>query len=187
MSDFEFTFTLFGLLLGLSLAEVLGGLARAIQYRLQAGASVRIGWLTPLLSAFVILDLLSFWSAAWTSRAIIGVSGHSLLAVTVFAGAYYLAAALVFPRDESAQSDLDQHFMRVRRIVIGVMLALLLCQLGWYASEPSLAPLLVRPLSVALTIILAVLMIVAMLVRGESWCRLAMIALVARYLVVYLY
>jgi hypothetical protein len=35
MSDFEFIFSLFGLLLGLSLAEVLGGLARAIEARLR--------------------------------------------------------------------------------------------------------------------------------------------------------
>ncbi len=33
MNDFEFIFALFGLLLGLSIAEVLGGLARAIEAR----------------------------------------------------------------------------------------------------------------------------------------------------------
>jgi hypothetical protein len=186
MSDFEFIFALYGLLLGLSLTEVLGGLARAIEVRLRPGSAIRIGWLTPLLGAFVMLDLLSFWQAAWTMRDIVGVSGRSLMAITAFASAYYLAAHLVFPREVDDQPDFDAHFFRVRRVVIGVMLVLLLCQLGWYASLPALAPLLLRPLALSLTLILAALMVAAMLVRGERAARLVMIALVARYVVVYL-
>ncbi|OYW22827.1 MAG: hypothetical protein B7Z43_05625 [Sphingomonas sp. 12-62-6] len=164
MSDFEFIFALFGLLLGLSLAEVLAGLARAIEAKLIQGAAVKIGWLTPLLAAFVLLDLLSFWQAAWINRDIVVVSGRTLMAVMIFAGAYYL----------------------VRRIVLGVMLVLLVCQLGWYLSVPALAGLLARPLAVGLTIVLVLLMIAAMVVRGPRWSRVAMLALVARYVVVYL-
>ncbi|NIJ64353.1 putative Abi (CAAX) family protease [Sphingomonas leidyi] len=186
MSDFEFIFALFGLLLGLSLAEVLGGLARAIEAGLRPGSAIRIGWLTPLLGAFVMLDLLSFWQAAWTVRDVVGVSGKSLMAITLFASAYYLAAHLVFPRAIEGQPDFDAHFFRVRRIVIGVMFGLLLCQLAWYASLPALAPHLLRPLSLGLTAILALLMAAAMFVRGARWARLVMLALVARYILVYL-
>jgi hypothetical protein len=139
-----------------------------------------------LLGAFVILDLLSFWQAAWVNREIVAVSGKSLMAVTAFASAYYLAASLVFPRDIDKAADFDAHFMRVRRIVIGVMLALLLCQLAWYASVPELAVLLQRPLALALTAVLIVLMAAAMVAKGEVWCRIAMLALVARYVGVYL-
>ena len=67
------------------------------------------------------------------------------------------------------------------------MFALLLCQLGWYASVPALAALLGDPLSIALTVILAALMIAGMLVRGQMASRVVMAALVARYLVVYLF
>ncbi|MET0307297.1 MAG: hypothetical protein ABW023_01200 [Sphingomonas sp.] len=186
MSDFEFIFALFGLLLGLSLAEILAGLARAIQARLNPGSTVRIGWLTPLLGTFVLLDLLSFWQAAWLTRNIVTVSGRTLMAAMLFAGAYYLAASLVFPRAARDQADFDAHFFRVRRIVIGVMLVLLACQLGWYLSVPQLAVLLARPLGLALTVILAALMIAAMVVRGARWSKLVMIALVGRYVVVYL-
>jgi hypothetical protein len=186
MSDFEFIFALFGLLLGLSIAEVLGGLARAIEVRLQPGSAARIGWLTPLLGAFVMLDLLSFWQAAWTMRDVVAVSGRSLMAVTAFASAYYLAARLAFPREVDDQPQFDAHFFRIRRIVIGIMFVLLLCQIGWYASIPELAGYLTRPLSLGLTAVLAALMIAAMVLRGERWCRLAMIALVARYIIVYL-
>lgn len=186
MSHFEFVFALFGLLLGLSIAEVLGGLARSIEARLRPGVTLRIGWLTPLLGIFVLLDLLSFWQAAWTVRHAIVVSGHSLMAVTVFASAYYLAAHLVFPREPAEHAELDGHYFRVKRIVLGVMLALLACQLVFYASTPAIAPALMRPLALGLTIVLGLLMIAAMAVRGVRANQIVMAALVARYLIVYL-
>ncbi len=186
MSQFEFIFALFGLLLGLSIIEVLGGFARAIEARLRPGSALRIGWLTPLLGAFVLLDLLSFWAAAWVSRDVVSVSGESLMAVTAFASAYYLAARLVFPPDFDDAPDLDAHFFRIRRVVLGTMFALLLCQFGWYASVPTLAPLLTHAIAIVLTAILAALMIAAMSVRGATLTRIVMIALVARYLVIYL-
>lgn len=186
MSDFEFIFALFGLLLGLSLAEVLAGVARAIEARLRLGMALGIGWLTPLLAAFMLLDLLSFWQAAWTARTVIAVSPPTLMAVVGFAGAYYLAASLVLPRTLEPGVDLDAHFFRVRRIVIGMMMALLACQLGYYLSVPALAPRLANPLALAMTVVLVALMIAAMAVRKPRWARAAMAALVARYVVIYL-
>lgn len=186
MSEFEFIFALFGLLLGLSIVEVLAGLARAIEARLRPGATMRIGWLTPLLGVFVLLDLLSFWQAAWMTRDVVGVSGDMLMAVTVFASAYYLAAHLVFPREPAEHEELDSHFFRVRRIVLGVMLALLACQLSYYLAVPALAVALNNPLAIILTVVLVALMVAAMLVRGRGASIAVMGALVARYLVVYL-
>lgn len=186
MTDFEFTFALFGLLLGLSLAEVLAGLARAIEARLRLGSGLRIGWLTPLLGAFVFLDLLSFWQAAWVTRDVIAVSGTTLLTVSIFAGAYYLAASLVFPRAIAADADLDDHFFRIRRTVIGVMLALLVVQLAFYVGTAEIASRAMTPRAITMTAVLVALMIAAMLSRGQLWTRLAMIALVGRYIVAYL-
>jgi hypothetical protein len=190
MSEFEFIFALFGLLLGLSLTEVLGGLARAIQGRLLPGSTLRIGRLTPMLGTFVLLDLLSFWQAAWITRTVVAVSGPALLAVTLFASAYFLAASLVFPRDTADPTtgavDYDAHFFRVRRLVIAVMLALLVCQLAFYASVPALTARLASPLRLGLTVVLAVLMLAAMVARGRRWCELTMGALIGRYLIVYL-
>ncbi|MDF7777571.1 hypothetical protein P1X14_20110 [Sphingomonas sp. AOB5] len=186
MSQFEFIFTLFGLLLGLSIAEVLGGFARAIEARLKPDTAVRIGWLVPLLGVFVLLDLLSFWTAAWVTRDLVSISGLSLMAITCFAGAYYLAARLVFPREPEETPDFDAHFFRMRRIVLGAMFVLLLCQLAFYASQPKLAPLLLHPLSMGLTLVLVALMIAGMFVRGAVASRIVMALLVARYLVVYL-
>ncbi|KQN19353.1 hypothetical protein ASE86_12730 [Sphingomonas sp. Leaf33] len=186
MSDFEFVFALYGLLLGLSLAEVLGGLARTIEVRLRPGSALRVGWLTPLLGAFVLLDLLSFWRAAWLVRDTILVSGHALLGVTAFASAYYLAAHLVFPRDVEAAGDLDAHFRRIRRVVIGILLVLFSSQMLWYATIPALQSQLLRPWSLGLTTVLAILMIAAMSTRSDRWSRVVMAALVARYVGAYL-
>jgi hypothetical protein len=186
MTDFEFMFALFGLMLGLSIAELLAGLARAIEERMQIRGDLRIGWLTPLLAAFVLLDLLSFWAAAWTTRDLVRVSGGSLFLVTAFAGAYYMAARLVFPRALERLSDLDEHFLRIRRLVIGILLVLLATQMAWYLSLPAIAPLLQRPLSLTLTILLAGLMLAAMFLRPGRGLTAVMVLLVARYVLAYL-
>jgi len=187
MSEFEFLFALFGLVLGLSIVEVLGGLARTIEARVRPGSAVRIGWLTPALGLFVLLDLLSFWAAAWAVRDVVRLSHASMIGVTVFAGAYYLAAHLVFPRDPAEHVDLDVHFFRVRRIVLGVMLALLICQLGWYLSEPSLAPMLRNAWIWGMTAVLFGLMIAAIVVPGRRLAGAMLAALIARYLVLALW
>lgn len=187
MSEFEFLFALFGLVLGLSIVEVLGGLARTIEARVRPGSAVRIGWLTPALGLFVLLDLLSFWAAAWAVRDVVRLSLASMVGVTAFAGAYYLAAHLVFPRDPAEHADLDVHFFRVRRIVLGVMLALLLCQLGWYLSEPTLAPLLRNPVAWGMTAVLLVLMLAAIAVRGRRLAGATLAALIVRYLLLSLW
>ena len=61
MSAFEFFFSFYGLLLGLSVAELVGGFSRVLHERQR----VRFGWLTPLLAVFVALDLATFWNQAW--------------------------------------------------------------------------------------------------------------------------
>ncbi|HET9334936.1 MAG TPA: hypothetical protein VFO12_00860 [Sphingomicrobium sp.] len=124
MTGFEFVFSLFGLLLGLCIAEVLGGLGRAIEHR----EEVTIGWLTPLLGVFVLLDLTTYWFALWMDRANVPINPLTLLIGTAFAAAYYLAAYLIFPDDLKRHADLDVHFMRVRRIVLGMALTVFAIQ-----------------------------------------------------------
>lgn len=119
MSPFEFVFSLFGLLLGLSLAEVLGGLARTLkQWR-----TVRLGWLTPLLGLLVMLDLTSSWALAWSIRDSIPANFLTLVIGLVVTGLYYLAATLVFPDDAGKWPDLDTYFFEHKRQVLGGILA----------------------------------------------------------------
>jgi hypothetical protein len=114
MSIFEFVFSLFGLVLGLSLAEVLAGFARTVQAR----ARIRMGWLTPLLGLLLIIDLVSFWTGAWRERDALRIALDPLLFATLIAGIYYVAASLVFPADHREWPDLDDYFMAQKKIVV---------------------------------------------------------------------
>lgn len=189
MSDFEFIFALYSLLLGLSMVELLGGLGRALEVRFAAQAereAFSIGWLTPLLAIFVMLDLLSFWSAAWTARGSLTVSNTVLMGVAGFAAVYFLAARLVFPSHPEGFANLDVHYFRVRRIVLGLLLVLLGAQLGFYLSQPDLAVSLARPIAWIMTIVLVVLMAAAMAVNDRRWSIAILAALILRYVVIYL-
>jgi hypothetical protein len=190
MSQFEFIFSLYSLLLGLSLVELLSGLGRTVKAWLHVDidtkTTYRIGWLTPLLGLFVMLDLLSFWAAAWAVRDLIAVSGGWMIGAMLFAGAYYLTAHLVFPDALPANGDLDPHYFHVRRIVMAMLGVLLFVQLGFYASQPAMLPSLMRPLALALTAILIALMIASVLVKSKKANVAVLFALILRYAIVYL-
>lgn len=122
MSNFEFVFSLFGLLLGLALAEVLGGFGTAIQHR----RKVRIGWLTPLLGSLVALDLTSFWMVAWSVRDLVAADYASLLGGLIVMSLYYFVAKISFPGDPGDWPDYDAYYFEHRRLVIG---GVMLCNL----------------------------------------------------------
>ena len=126
MSDFELLFSLFSLLLGLAMAQVLGDGGRVINLR----HKIRIGWLTPLLATLVMLDLSSFWTLAFSVRDRVAANYLVLLLLLVFASAYYLVATLVFPNDLDENTDLDAHYWGNRRIVLGAILTLNLLSVG---------------------------------------------------------
>ena len=117
MSEFDFAFTLYSLLLGLALAEVLSGLGQAVKARKR----VRIGYLTPLLATFVMVDLSSFWTTAWSFRDHVSVNYLTMMAMLAFIGAYYLAASLVFPDLPEGRTSLDEHYWANKRLVVGTI------------------------------------------------------------------
>ena len=183
MSAFEFTFSLFGLLLGFSLIEVLGGLARTMEARLRLGRAYRVGWLTPLLAIFVMLDLMTFWLAAWRLRDGLAVTGGTLTAGLAFAGLYYLAAHLVFPPREVESPDLDAHGLRVKPWVLGILFALFAVQIGYYLTVPELAARLREWSAIASVLLFALLLAAAALVRGRRAAIALLAALILRYLI----
>lgn len=123
MSDFEFFFSFYGLLLGLSVAELTGGFARVLHERRR----VRFGWLTPLLALFVAIDLVTFWNQAWRFFRDAPFNPVLLLVGLVIAATFYIAASVTFPRLEAeggaSRVDLDAHFWAQRRVVFGCVLA----------------------------------------------------------------
>jgi hypothetical protein len=115
---FNFAFSLFAIVLGLSLVEVLKGFARALKRR----RAVHLGWLTPLLAIFLMLDLTSFWEFGWGSRRFLTPQYGVLLIGLFMSGLYYLAASLVFPSEFGDRADFDDHCMQHRWQVLGAIL-----------------------------------------------------------------
>ena len=127
MEGFNFVFSLFALLLGLSLAEVLSGFAKALRHR----RMVHLGWLTPLLAIFVMLDLTFFWDWTWTARDVIRPRAGPLVLGLIIASLYYLAASVVFPADVREHQDFDAHYFQHRRQVLGAIVVCNLVGEGW--------------------------------------------------------
>ena len=117
MSQFEFFFSLYGLVLGLSVVELVSGVARLAHSR----ARVRIGVLVPMLACLMLLDLASFWMNAFRSLQDYPLTYATMVIALAISGLYYVAASVVFPSDFAAEPDLDQVYMRHRRLVIGIM------------------------------------------------------------------
>ena len=136
MSAFEFFFSFYGLLLGLSVAAMATGLAMALQHR----KTIRIGYLTPLLAGFVALDIASFWDSAWTAFRDSPFSYGLLVAGLLIALVYFIATSLIFPYSLEDGQSLDDHFWANKRVVLLLTTAANLLMLG--LSAPSI---LARP------------------------------------------
>jgi hypothetical protein len=121
MSAFDLVFAVFGLLLGLAMAEVLGGFAKALKVK-RGVKPVRIGWLTPLLAIFVLLDLTSFWGVAYNMREQMDASYLTLVVVLAIVGVYHMVASLIFPDEPAEWPDYDDWYDRQNRWVIGGLL-----------------------------------------------------------------
>jgi hypothetical protein len=118
LSPFEFFFSFYGLLLGLSVAVLATGAARAFKHR----RTRPVGWLTPLLAVFVALDIATFWEAAWVNYRALPVSYGLLVGGLVVAVVYFIAAALVFPDDSDRPAPLDDHFWANRRATLCLLI-----------------------------------------------------------------
>lgn len=114
MTAFEFFFSFYGLILGLSVAVMATGAARAFKHR----KSIPIGWKTPLLAVFAALDIVTFWDSAWVSFNNAPYSYGLLVAGLVVALIYFIAASLIFPDAEDRVASMDQHFWANKRAVL---------------------------------------------------------------------
>lgn len=119
MSAFEFFFSFYGLLLGLSVAVIATGMTTAIQHR----KSIKLGWLTPMLAAFVALDIATFWTQAWGSFRAAPFSYGLLVIGMLIALTYFAAASLVFPHQMKDGDNIDDHFWANKKLVLLLIIA----------------------------------------------------------------
>jgi hypothetical protein len=128
MTGFDVVSRLFGLLLGLGLAEVLGGFARV--WRTKTGATdiepsnVRVGALVPLLGLLVIVDQTGFWIAFYDLRNLVPFNYATLLTLLAIVGTFYAISTFVIPSEIAHWLDFDAYYFRVRRIVAGGMIGI---------------------------------------------------------------
>lgn len=119
MSAFEFFFGFYSLILGLAVVEVVSGFSKA----LRSGRPVRLGYCTPLLAVFILLDLVQFWNDTWSGYPNVEVNAAVLTIALGTASIYYLAASLVLPDRAEDWSDIDGYYDRHKRQVIGASIA----------------------------------------------------------------
>ena len=118
MSDFDLLAGFYGILLGLIIAEVAVKFADAID----SHAKRPIGLLTPMLAILVLFDVSSFWMWLWSERSLLMVTWTVTLVSMVLGIVYFLAAALIFPRDPADWTSLDAHYWARKRWVLGGLL-----------------------------------------------------------------
>lgn len=118
MMIFDHIFSLIALILGLGLVEVLSSFVRALRNRHETP----IGVLTPLLAVFVIGDITTYWGILWEVRQLLTLVWPTLGLGVFLSSLYYGAASLVFPAKNADWQNLDAYFMRIKRVVFGLML-----------------------------------------------------------------
>lgn len=165
-------YSLFGLVVGLGIAEILRGFAEA--WRTTQGVGkvrepVRIGWLVPLLGTLVIMDQTQFYITAYTMRDAIPFTYFSLLSVLAVVGTYYVCSTFVFPDDLLHWRDFDAYYLRIKRIVASGVLAVNVALLGFSTvlvlaghsfDSPHQATLLDTALALAFLPLIAALIVV---------------------------
>jgi hypothetical protein len=174
---FEFIFSLYSLLFGLALAQVFGGFGNTLQER----HKLKVGWLTPLLGLFVILDLTSFWEIGWQLRTLSRPYFLLLIGCVLVAGIYYLAARLVVPRNFVEWPDFDDYYFRHKQWVYG---GILVCNVAAAVALLTVqAPFIRSPLGFMNFLTYFVLLIALLAVRSKRASIVLLALMLARYAV----
>lgn len=125
MSNLDFAFSLFGIVLALCLAEILTGFARFLRLRRDAALArrhdIKLGSLTPMLAIFLLLDISTFWAVAWSLRDTIPANFQVLLFSLFVTSLYYVAASWVFPQSEARDVDLNAYYLQHKSVVFSLI------------------------------------------------------------------
>ena len=116
---FSFFFAFYGLILGLGVAELLSGFAGMVR----AHALKKLEAQTALVALLTFVLIVATWVDTWTMDRTITLNFGDLWAPILLATFYYLAAAVIFPRDRAQYSHLRAYFAARRKFVIGMLFA----------------------------------------------------------------
>lgn len=118
MSSFEFFMGLYGLLLGLAVAEILSGFGNILRLRERP----RWGTLTPLSGLTVFLMIVTAFIDAWHNLQHVSITLRGLAVPVAIAISYFFAALMLVPRDTQEWPDLDAYFLARRKLVFAPLI-----------------------------------------------------------------
>lgn len=130
MDRFSFFFAFYGLILGLAVAELLGGFAGMVR----AHALKKMEAQTALVALLTFILICATWVDAFKMLRGITLDFSDLWPPILLATFYYLAAAVIFPRDPGQYPHLRAYFAARRKFVIGMLFAAEL--VDFYANRP---------------------------------------------------
>jgi len=116
---FSFFFAFYGLILGLAVAELLGGFAGIVR----AHALKKLEAQTALVALLTFVLICATWVDTFTMDRAITLNFVDLWAPILVATFYYLAASVIFPRDPRQFSHLRAYFAARRKFIIGMLFA----------------------------------------------------------------
>jgi hypothetical protein len=116
---FTFFFAFYGLMLGLGVAELLSGFAGMVR----AHALKKLETQTALVALLTFVLIVATWVDTFTMSRSITLNFSDLWPPILVATFYYLAAAVIFPRDPGQYPHLRAYFAARRKFVIGMLFA----------------------------------------------------------------
>lgn len=119
MTPFQFYFSFFTLIIGLAVAAVARGFGTLWQSRRRT----RVGYQTPLLGTFLLLDMSRFWLALWTRQEIAGLGALALTSVLCVTLPYVFVTTIMFPADPEEWPSLDEYYLEHTRPIYVSLLA----------------------------------------------------------------
>ena len=119
LDKFSFFFAFYGLILGLAVAELLGGFAGMVR----AHALKKLEAQTALLAILTFVLIVATWVDAWNMLRGMSLNFEDLWAPLLLAIFYYLVAAVIFPRDHEQFAHLHLYFAARKKFVAGLLLA----------------------------------------------------------------
>ncbi|HEY6047842.1 MAG TPA: hypothetical protein VIV07_02225 [Sphingomicrobium sp.] len=135
MDRFAFFFAFYGLILGLAVAELLAGFAGMVR----AHALKKLEAQTGLIALLAFVLICATWIDAWNMLQGITLNLGDLWPPVLLATFYFLAAAVIFPRDPGQYSHLRAYFAARRTFVIGMLFAAELVDMwvdrAWFADQ----------------------------------------------------
>jgi hypothetical protein len=118
VDSFSYFIVFYSLILGLALAELLGGFALMVR----AHALRKLEPQTSLVALLTLLGIVTEWVDSWHSLKSVTIDLAGLWAPVLLAISYYLAAAVVFPHRDADHERLADYYQERRPFIMGMIL-----------------------------------------------------------------